>query len=487
MLPVSTSPVNRYIATVGHGVNSRCCSVSLGVCCIIYRVWNQFNLPENEKYEKLYSLPSLTDETEDVLAVISTTKRTFSMIMSHMTLSAQKDYPFIDKEKTINMDVFNGTYVQVTPSQVRFIQKGLLAAKWECGSDCHIVNSYIGHNYVTIVTSKDEICCLRLVNESNEYRIIELERKVVSYKINCVLERDNYILVAVPDRSIRFFMVVGNVLEDRGTFPVDWVPTCMYTFSNLQYQCYRQYASSNDSILLVGSNDGVLIMISLHEDGQNEIVYSVKIDNEQVFFSPCIVGGIPSLLVSSGSTYYMIYRNDLFRLIPLFMNLDSKAKIETNFSITSHMNNLFVHREKTKSTYLMWQDSKLIYLDIDTRSTDISISSLRLSFTPRMITPLPEMSVFISGYDIYKQSNPPHIIQNNAGKIFLKDLFKQSIVKYDGILVQNEAISAVLFLKGDANEECLLVGSFNGNTQDYYLRYYKYKLGSSLGACLSLF
>ena len=480
MVPIADS-MNRFVATTGHGASGRLCTVSLGIQCNIQEVLSPIKLVSDDMYYRLYSLPSLEDDFVDPLAIFSTTNRSYLISISgngHFEVIKSSDFSTL--EKTLNTGVYNGVYVQITPSQVRFLQEMKCVAEWKCGSDSQIGSSFIGANYITVITGNN-IRCLKLVHDQpNEFRIVELEAKVVNSEIDDVLEYGNYLFFAVRDRSIRRFEIVGNVLEARDPIAVDCNPSCIYSFSNVRNPNYQQYASPNDSLLYVGAHGGNLLLIALNGDAEPKKIYEVQISSEPVCFSPCILSGVPALVVSAGDSYYVIYRNNPFRLIPMLINFNSTMLLDKNAS-TSHMGNLFVSRQKSKSLFLMWQKKQLIYLDIDTRSTSISIQPTELGVTPRLLVPSLNGTVFVSGYDVNKQSSPPQIASSRFSIIqFNKDfgLLQSS----RGVSIPlDEAISASLFIPGKANELLLLLASFNGVTSKYYLRAYRYSVESQSG------
>lgn len=480
MIPIADS-MNRFVATTGHGASGRLCTVSLGIQCNIQEVLSPIKLVSDDVYYRLYSLPALDDDFVDPLAIFSTTNRSYLISISgngHFEVVKMSDFSTL--EKTLNTGVYNGVYVQITPSQVRFLQEMKCVAEWKCGSDTQIGSSFIGANYITVITGNN-IRCLKLVHDSpSEFRIVELEAKVVNSEIDDVLEYGNYLFFAVRDRSIRRFEIVGNVLEARDPIAVDCNPSCIYSFSNVRNPNYQQYASPNDSLLYVGAHGGNLLLIALNGDAEPKKIYEVQISSEPVCFSPCILSGVPALVVSAGDSYYVIYRNNPFRLIPMLINFNSTMLLDKNAS-TSHMGNLFVSRQKSKSIFLMWQKKQLIYLDIDTHSTSISIQSTELGVTPRLFIPSLNGTVFVSGYDVNKQSNPPQIASSRFSIIqFNKDF--GAMQSNRGVAIPlDEAISASLFIPGKASELILLLASFNGVTSNYYLRAYRYNVDSQSG------
>ena len=484
MIPVADS-MNRFVATTGHGASGRLCTVSLGIHCSIQKVLSPIKIESDGEYYRLYSLPSLEDDSIDPLAIFSATNRSYVMSISgngHFEMIKSVD--FSTQEKTLNTGVYNGVYVQITPSQVRFLQEMTCVAEWKCESDNHIGSSFIGANYITVVTSNN-IRCLKLVHEpQGDFRIVELEAKVVNSEIDDVLEYGNYLFFAVRDRSIRRFEIVGNVLEARDPIAVDCNPSCIYSFSNVRSPNYQQYASPNDSLLYVGAHGGNLLLIALNGDAEPKKVYEVQISSEPVCFSPCILSGVPALVVSAGDSYYVIYRNNPFHLIPMFMNFSSTVLLDKNFFSTRHMGNLFVSRQKTNSLFLMWQKKQLIDIDIDTRSTSISIQSFDLAVTPRLLSPSLNGTGFVSGYDVNKQSNPPQIASSRFNFIQFGKDFSLTQTNRGVPIPQNEAVSASLFLSGKANELLLLLGTFNGSTSRYYLRTYRISSDAQPGSSL---
>ena len=478
----SSSSVTKYIGLIGHGTNTCVCSIGLGVCCVLDGI---FSMKEGNSLHRIFTLPNLAEPSHDKYMVM--TVKNASMITTMNDKNGFDVIPslFEKKEPTINMGVMNGHYVQITPTKVLSVTDTENRGTWTLSGDSRILYSSLGNRYILLITNKREVICLRLTEEGATTQFTSLE-KGISKEMTCIMEYKDFILVGMKERSICCFAVEGTALVEKGTFPVNSVPYSLYSFCNVAGAQYSQFKSSSDDVLLIGGDTGVLTIASFKpEEERMEVISEVRIDSTTVQFSHCILRGVPVLLVSAGASYRIIFRNDIFNVLPIFFR-SKLDRAHPSFSPTAHLHNIAVYHKGKSSITLMWQNENIISVRLETKAPGISIYSRPIQITGRQIIPLPRGNALVIGYDFLRHHGAMGCFgyacafwNDNNGCFQMKDLSKTLARR------SNEAISCACCLsRGQTEEEVndwLLVGSFNGLASEYYFSLYRGDLSNMFG------
>ena len=478
----SASEVRRYIGLIGHGKSSCVCAIGLGISCVLQGI---FSLKEGMRVSRIFTLVDLENPADHKFMIL--TGKGFTMIM---TLNDHGSFESVSslfelKEPTLNMGVMNGHYVQITPTKVLSLTASEVRGAWSLEGDSRILYSHLGAQFVLLITNKREIVCLQLREEGGTTRFTTLE-KGIQKEMTCIMEYKGFILVGMKERSIACFAIEGTTLMEKGTFPVNSIPHCLYSFCSVTAPQYSQFCSSSDDMLLIGGDTGMLTIASLDLAGEGmRVISEVRIDAKPVYFSDCVLRGVPVLLVSAGPSYRIIFRNDVFNVQPVFFR-SKLDKSHQSFSPSSHIDNLAIYHKGTRLHMLMWQNCNVLTVRLDVDSPGVSIYSRSISSTGRQIISLPRGNAIVTGYDVTPHRGAVTFTRyacafwfDNNGCFQMKDLTKALLRHGNDI-----ASCACCFSCGQSEGEekgWLVLGTFNGSAAEYHLSLFRGDLSNMFG------
>ena len=443
MTPIATTGCPAYLAIHGRGSSSLVTSIRSGFSCSVDNFVQTFKT----EITGFFSLPSLDRPSVDAVCIMSHPTKSHVMFVNEELKFKIASTKLIDQERTLNCGVYHRVYVQVTVHKVLQTTLDNVIAMWEAPSGTSITTSWIGTEYIVVATDAKEVICLQYDEVQSTDRFMELEKKLMKSEITCVLEYKQSILIGTIDRSVIVCSVNRNVLEDRTPILLNSIPRFIYSFCVLQEQKYP--TSSSDECLIVGGDSGMIYYIALNEEsGDFSTIYSKQLDKYRLFCSPVILHGIPAIVVSSISSYNIIYRSNPFEIHPLFFVV--KESIHDRFKRASQrfLGNLFVYHMQQMELTVMWQGEDLIVVTLGQASGAISLKSVSMNATGHRMISLPQGKVMVISHDFSKDFG----IQNSWSIFALNEFNTVLSESLHGLCSENEFVSACCVFNRKAEE-----------------------------------
>lgn len=442
--PLLTTGCSAYLAIHGRGSSSLVTSIRSGFSCSVDNFVQTFKM----EITGFFSLPSLDRPSVDAVCIMSHPTKSHVMFVNEELKFKIASTKLIDQERTLNCGVYRRVYAQITVHKVLLTTLDNVVALWEVPSGTTITTSWIGTEYIVIATDAKEVICLQYDEVQNTDCFMELEKKLMKSEVTCVLEYKQNIMIGTIDRSVIVCSVNRNVLEDRTPILLNSIPRFIYSFCVLQ-EPQKHLISSSDDCLIIGGDSGMIYYIALNEDtGDFSTIYSRQLDKYRLFCSPVTLHGIPAIVVSSISSYNIIYRSNPFEIHPLFFVV--KDSIQDKFKRASQrfLGNLFVYHMQQMELTVMWQGEDLIVVTLGQASDAISLKSVSMISTGHRMISLPQGKVMVISHNFDRNSG-----MHNSWTIFALNEFNTLLSEsLQDLCSEREFVSACCVFNRKAEE-----------------------------------
>lgn len=446
--------------------------MSLGICCYLQKLYpfRSSTAPYSDLIHRIFVLPSLTSPTVDAFLLFSVSTdpsyakqsgvkptiqyHTYPMIFEHgNALTTSHSTPFITDEMTLSVGVYQNRYVQVTSKHVRCFTLDSEPIMWLLKDDASITCAFVGRRFVLIATNKKELICLSLDAQNPAY-FSELDHKVMGSRITCVMEFLGMPVVGLLDRSLHYFEVEGQVLQEKTPMLLDLTPQTFASFANIRDSRFDRLVESH--VFYVGCDDGDVYIIAWNPlDRQFQIITNTKIDNGGVSLSECVLNGVPAILMASNSTYRLVFKSDEYKFVPMFIQPDWTDEQSHAIVPSPPIQSMVVYSYAGGSSMFTWQRGNLIKVQLAPYTEDLSISGILLDATPRLLVPLSQGKTLVVGSDLNKSQ--PSLINSNV-LLTTNSLGSFRSVQVENICGSSERITACCLLGASDTSDLLLFG-----------------------------
>lgn len=474
-------PGNRYIASIGSGKHGCIALINEGLTINI----NPINIVNNRgggiNINRVYSLPSLSNELLDEFFVLSLGTETILYRTKELGKSFEvvHNTPFVTKESTLNLGCFQNMYIQITPSSVTALTSTEKLGTWETTPDARIENSYIGKNTIVLVRKKQSVLCLRWEQD----HFVSFEEFGSDSVVTCVLEYDQYILVGSSDRSIRVFKMNGNSASEVSYLAIKSIPHSLFSFKTITTGMSLQGISSNDDTIFVGCSEGYLIMVSFKQDKPElEMIKTTLLDptKSTISFSYTIFNSTPTLFISSNTVTYLVYRSHIFDFVPITLRASTNASLPTG-DVTRHKNHGFaVYKTAERSDILfIWEKGTLFNGGYDTTLSGASVVVNFINCTCRGILSSSVNHSYLTYCSDFNHSSG-YSTENLLKSFYHNDNGQPDKKMYNcSSFPRQEVITAVALDTGLKNDQgdskrSMVMGSMDPLNNTYFISYFTY-------------
>ena len=455
MVPLPATGCPAYLAIHGRGESSVVTAARSGIACSVDNAVQTFR----KEICNFFSLPSLERPGVDALCIMSHPNKSNVMVVTEELKFQITPSKFIDQERTLECRVFHHAYAQITLHKVLLTTLERVVALWEAPAGNTITCGWIGEEYIIVATDAKEVICLQFDEMQSSDHFVELEKKLMKAEVTCVMEYKHSILIGTIDRSVIVCSVNRNVLEDRTPILLESIPRFVYSFCVVP-QSNGQVVSSSDDCVLIGSDAGMLYYVSLDEKTSDcNIIYKKSLAKTRLFCSPVVLHGMAAIVVSSDSSYQLIYRSNPFVIHQIYFVVKDVCRDKFATASTHRLGNLFVYHTQRLELTVMWYEDMLLVVSFGLSSMPISMYSFSTHHTGRRLIPLPQGKVLVVSHDV-KPNRPT----SNYWTIFALNEYNALLSEsLTGLCQADEYLSACCVFNRKANEglvrDWIVVGS----------------------------
>ena len=286
-------------------------------------------------------------------------------------------------------------------------------AEWRVSENDLVKCSWIGENYIVLGTAAKKVICLQYLEHSQSTAFANLEEKIIQANIMSVMEYKDTVVIASDDRSLSFYSVRNNRLEDYHHYVIDFIPTFLYSFTThpKEERNLGEVTTSNDDVIIIGCEGGYLLYYSfINKIDGYQCVISRQLSQTQLSMSAFCLHGESMLMVSSSNKYYLIKRSNPFKVYPVFFQKGEAEKSRESYINLFHnkrIGNICTIRSGGKTNIAMWYETKFIFVHLATDvNTSIAFRSKYLGCTGKQLLQLPGNKVLVLANNINRQGQP---------------------------------------------------------------------------------